>query len=144
MNRQNEVQRLVIPLVIVHNATPSLIAINSDESFVAVRTASVDQITPALSAGEVATYSVSPVDASGIFNIFVKIAVPQSSNEQGLKIMEASLVDRINGGSLPCKLGSASGLSSLGNLMLTGVSGINEITTDSNLCLIVEYTVVQS
>lgn len=138
-NRNLKVVRLSIPFVITHNATAASVILQNDEAgFVFLKSAGVDQITPALQSGEVATYTTSPVDATGTFNILVRI------NEYINKVCDAEIVDRVNGGTLACALGSATGVTVLNGgigqaIMLTGKTSVNFTTTDLNGCLNVEY-----
>lgn len=105
LSRQLKVQKMTIPFVIVGNATPASVAVSNDEpSIMFIRTAGVDQITAALASGEVATYSVAPVDATGIFNILVRIQEPVD------KIQSCKVFDRVNGAVEATFLGSASGV----------------------------------
>lgn len=137
-DRQLKVQRLVIPFSIVGSATAANVSISCDEpSILFIRTEGNDQITTAsgaLSSGETATYSVSPSDSSGIFNVLVKI-----NGEPVQKVCEASLWRRDTGTPQVVKLGDADGLSSLGKIMLTVDcdlalnSGSN--TLDAALCV---------
>jgi len=135
LQRQLKVQRLVIPFTITANATPASVSLRNDEpSVLFLKSEGVDQITAA-QGSETATYSVSPNDANGIVNMFVKL------DESCAKVCRASVTDRVNGGSQPCKLGDADGLSSGGNIMLTMDSSVNHATTDFDGCLEVEYIV---
>lgn len=136
-DRANKVQRLVIPFSITANATPaSVILLNDEPSILYLKSEGVDQITSELSRlGDSATYSVAPNDVNGIMNIFVQVGQPIQ------KIMEANVVDRVNGGSQPCKLGDADGLSTLSNMMLTLDSSQNFATTNADYCLVLEYVV---
>ncbi len=73
-DRQLKVQRLSIPFVIVGNASSASVAPSSDEpSVMFMKTQGVDQITPALASGESASFSNSPSDASGQFNIAIDV-----------------------------------------------------------------------
>lgn len=136
LSRQLKVQRLVIPFTITANATPASVVLRNDEpSLCFLKSEGVDQITAALTAGETATYTVSPVDANGTLNIFLKVG------ETVEKVCRANVTDRVNGGSQPCKLGDADGVSSLGNIMLTMDSTVNHATTNFDGCLEVEYVI---
>lgn len=141
LERQNKVQRLVIPFSITASATAANVVLRNDEpARMFLRSEGVDQITTAsgaLESGETATYSVAADDSDGIFNILVKL------NESCAKVMRANVTDRVNGGSQPVKLGDADGLSSLGKIMLTCDSTVNLSTTNLDGCLEVEYVVVE-
>ncbi len=138
MGRQLKVQRLVIPFTITHSATPSAVVIHSDEpSVMFIQSEGVNEITAALAAGETATYTVSPVDASGTCNILIKL----QPEERCAKVMRAGVVERATGVVEVCKLGDADGISSAGNIMLTVDSAVNFATTDYDACIDVEYAV---
>jgi hypothetical protein len=141
MGRQLKVQRLVIPFDITASATPSAVVLHCDEpSFMFIKSEGVDQITPNLASGEVATYSVSPSDASGICNIFIRL----QPEEKCLKVLRMGVMKRSTGAVEVCKLGDADGISSLGNIMLTVDSAVNFATTDYDGCIDVEYVVDES
>ncbi len=136
LQRQLKVQKLVIPFTVTANATPASVVLRNDEpSVLFLKSEGVDQITAA-QGSETATFSVSPNDANGIMNMFVKI-----DSDDCEKVCRAEVTDRVNGGSQPCKLGSATGISSGGNIMLTLDSSVNHATTDFDGCLEVEYIV---
>lgn len=137
--RQLKVQKLVIPFKITASGVPANVVVRNDEpSLLFIRTEGVDQITSALASGETASYTVAPVDADGKVNFLVKLM----PTEAAAKVMCAEVIDRVNGGSQPCKLGDADGLSSLGNIMLTMDATTNLATTDLDACIRVEYAVV--
>ncbi len=107
LQRQLKVQKLVIPFTVTANATPASVVLRNDEpSVLFLKSEGVDQITAA-QGSETATFSVSPNDANGIMNMFVKI-----DSDDCEKVCRAEVTDRVNGGSQPCKLGSAPGISS--------------------------------
>lgn len=140
--RQLKVQRLVIPFAITGNATPASVVLRSDEPAVLfLRSEGVDQITSssgALDSGETATYSTSPVDATGIFNILVKVSEPIE------KVCRAAVVSRTTGVAQPCYLGDADGISGNGNkIMLTCDSVVNLSSANLDACLEVEYVVAE-
>lgn len=138
--RQLKVQRLVIPFSVTASATPSAVSLRSDEpSILFLKSEGVDQISAALAVSETATYSVSPNDANGILNLLVKI----QSEDSCAKVMRANVTDRVNGGSQPCKLGDADGISSAGNIMLTMDSSVDFTSTSLDACLEVEYVVAE-
>ncbi len=136
-DRQLKVQRLVIPFSVTASATASAVVLKNDESSVMfMKSEGVDYITAELaSLGDSATYTVSPDDSDGKMNFLVVVG------EQVAKICQANVIDRVNGGSQPCKLGDADGLSTLSNMMLTMDASIDFSTTNGDLCLIVEYCV---
>lgn len=139
--RQLSVQRLVIPFTVTGNATPASVVLKSDEpSVLFLRSQGVDQITVAngaLDSGETATYTVAANDANGIMNFLVKL------EEVCVKVMRANVTDRVAGGSQPCKLGDADGISSNGKIMLTMDSTIDFSAANGDLCLDVEYIVAE-
>ncbi len=140
LGRQLKVQRLVIPLVITASATPSAVVLRNDEPAVLfLKSEGVDQITGALAAGETATYTNSPSDASGVMNLFIKIQPEDSC----AKVCRASFVSRVTGVQQPLFLGDADGISSLGNIMLTLDSTVNFATTSADGCIEVEYIVAE-
>lgn len=145
LGRQLKVQRLVIPFTITASATPASVVLRNDQPDVLfIKSEGVDQITAALTSGETATYTVAPNDANGIINIFIKqISSPVSGSYVDVcgKVQQANVRDRVNGGSQPCKLGDADGISSLGNIMLTMDSTVNHATTNFDGCLEVEYVI---
>jgi hypothetical protein len=140
--RELKVQRLVIPFTITHSATPSAVVLNNNDepNILFLQSEGVNQITGAKAAGETATYTSSgPTDVSGLMNLFVKI----QPDDVCTKVCQAKITSRTTGVSQPCFLGSSTGISSAGNIMLAMDSSINNATTDSSLCLEVEYTVAE-
>ena len=139
--RQLAVQQLVIPFVITGNATPASVVLRNDEpSILFLRSEGVDQITTstgALDSGETATYTTSPVDANGIFNLLVKLG------ETAAKVCSAQVIRRTDGTAHPCMLGDADGLSSNGKIMLTCDSTVNLASANLDGCLIVNYVVAE-
>jgi hypothetical protein len=134
--RQLKVQRLSIPFTIVGNATAASVAITCDEpSLMFIKTSGVDQITAAVPAGDTATYTVAPSDAAGTFDVFINVSEAVS------KVVNAQLINRDTGTIEVMKLGSATGLSTLGSIMLAGVSASHNLSTavTLNACLVVEY-----
>lgn len=142
-SRQLKVQQLVIPFAITASATASAVVLRNDEPAVLfLRSEGVDYITTgagALVSGETATFTVAADDSDGKLNLLVKIA----PDDECLKVLAANVVDRVNGGSQPCKLGDADGISSEGNIMLTMDSAVDHSTTDFAGCLIVHYVVAE-
>lgn len=141
--RQLKVQSLVIPFAITYHATAASVVLRNDEPGVLfLRSEGVDYITTgagALSSGETATYTVAADDSDGILNLYIKLG----ADEDCVKVMGANVLDRVNGGSQPCKLGDADGISSVGNIMLTMDSTVNHSTTSFDGCLIVHYVVAE-
>lgn len=134
--RQLKSQRLVIPFTITASATPSAVVLGCDEpGLMFLKTEGKDQITGALEVGETATYSVSPNDANGIMNIFIKLSPDESCS----KVLRAQVTSRTTGVQQPVKLGDADGVSSLGNIMLTLDSSVDHSTTNVDASLEVEY-----
>lgn len=143
LDRQLEVQKLSIPLVIVGNATAASVSLRDDEPAVLfLASAAVDQITPALSVGETATYSAAAVDATGVFHLLVRIQEPV------LKVVRATVVSRTDGTSKPCYLGSATGITtgtgtySGQDIMLICTATVDFTGANTlDACLEVEYVV---
>lgn len=77
-DQQLKVQRLVVPFQITGNASSASVVITREApSILALKTQGVDQITPALSATDVApTIAQTANDASGIFNLLLLIQEP--------------------------------------------------------------------
>lgn len=139
-DRQLKVQRLSIPFVIVGNATSSSVSVSSDEpSILFIRTQGNDGITPNLEAGETATYTSSPNDGTGVFNMLVRI------QESVVKVVSARVADRVRGTSSPAYLGKAApSLASNGSdIMLSCTSDValNSGSNTLNACLELEYIV---
>lgn len=141
MDRQLKVQKLSVPFVIVGSATAANVSITCDEpGFVFVATSGVDQITGALASGETATYSSSPSDASGRFNVLVKI------QENVVKIVSCHAHDLVLGTLQPVKRGSTLGITTgtAGGqsimLTCTATQALNAANT-VDACLELEYVV---
>jgi hypothetical protein len=89
LGRQLKVQRLVLPFTVTGgNGTPANVSFVADDPAIAFfKSASVDQITGALSTNEtLPTYTTT--DASGIFGALVVV------NEVVGKVLNAQIVDR--------------------------------------------------
>lgn len=139
--RQLKVQRLVIPFTVTGNATPASVVLRNDEpSVLFLRSQGVDQITEAagaLDSGESVSFTVAANDANGILNMLVKVG------EVVGKVCRANVTDRTSGGSQPCKLGDADGLSPNGKILLTMDSSIDFSAANGDLCLEVEYVIAE-
>lgn len=142
LGRQLKVERLVIPFSIVGNATSVSVVASSDEpSLMFFATEGVDGITANLASGETATYTVSPNDTSGIFNVLLK------TNQPVVKVcaMRFSLRDTgVTGNTV--KLGSATGIttgSGGGNSIMATLTSSVTAHSGSTLtgCFEVDYTV---
>lgn len=137
--RQLKTQRLTIPLTVTGSATAANVVPASDEpSILFMKTAGVDQITPALASGETVTYSTGPTDATGVFNVLLKL------NEQVAKVVNATLWIRTSGANKAVSLcDNSTGLSSAGNIGLTVASTV-DFATPANLdgTIVVEYVTV--
>lgn len=140
LNRQLKVQRLSIPLVITANATPASVALSNDEpAILFLKSEGVDQITPALSVADGTPSFTAANDATGIFNIMVKI------NENLGKVVNASVqsrnvVNKIFG----CSLANTNGITAgLQKIVLNCDSDVNLSTTNLDACLVVEYVVAE-
>lgn len=141
LNRQLKVQKLSIPFVIVGNATSSSVSVSCDEpSLLFIKTQGVDQITAALATSETATYTTSPDDSNGIFNILVRIQEPVN------KVVSIRVADRVTGANELAYIGSSSGITTGSgggqSIMLTcdATVALNAANTVSG-CLEVEYIV---
>lgn len=135
-------QELVLPFVITHNATPASVVISQDDpSILFLATQGVDQITPALNSGETAPTYASPTDATGIFNILVRISEPL------VKVVCATVTSRLTGEVVACTLPSApsngitAGSGGGQDIALNCDSAGNFSTTDYNAVLRVVYQV---
>lgn len=144
MDRQLKVQKLSVPFKIVGSATAASVSISCDEpGFVFFKTASVDQITAAVPTGETATYSTSPSDSAGRFNVLVVIQEPVN------KIVSCHAHDLVTGDLQKCVRGSTTGVTSAatGNtagtaimITVTASQAINAANTVDS-CLELEYVV---
>lgn len=144
--RQLKVQRLSIPFVITGNATAASVVIGCDEPAVLfLKTEGVDQITEASgclddAAEETAlNFNDAASDASGIFNLCVKIKEPIG------RYIVSHVTSRLDGVSHPCYIGDTTesdGQSANGDkLLLTCNSTINFTSADLDADLEVEYVV---
>ena len=103
--RALKVQSLSIPIKIVGNATAASVVPSNDEpAFCFIATAGVDQITGALLANETATYTVAPADATGKFNVLIRV------KENIAKNLGADLVQTDDVNAQFACLGSATGI----------------------------------
>lgn len=127
--RQLEVIELAIPLVIVGNATAaSVLPTNDEPSLLFVKTDAVDQITPALDAGESLPTFPATSDASGITDIMLKVKEPVK------KVISATFVPRTSSVTAvkPAVLAGTAGLDSAGDkicLSLTHGLALNAANT---------------
>lgn len=138
--RALEVQRLVIPLAITHNATPaSKVLANDEPAVLFLKTQGLTQITiasGALDAGEATpTFDSAAADSTGTFNMLVRI------NEAVSKIMAAQVIDRATGAAYPCFINSTPLDANGTKLLLNCTTSVSLATTDLNACLMVEYVV---
>lgn len=138
--RAQKVQRLSIPLLITHNATPASKSVASDEPsilFVNVEgIVGISTSSGALESGEVAPTLATATDSTGVINICVLIKEPL------VKVMDVQCITRnstacnVGGNILAFSTVSAnSGQSIFANL----TTGVNLAATDLNACIIVEY-----
>lgn len=137
--RQLKVQEAAIPFTITFHATPaSVLTANDEPSVLFLRTEGNDKITAAsgaLASGETATYANASVDITGVSSFLVKLG------EVCTKVVSAYVVSRTTGVTQPCFLGSATGISSAGNIMLTCDSTVNYATTSFDGTLVVRYII---
>lgn len=144
MDRQLKVQKLSIPFVIVGSATSGSVSVSSDEpALLKIQTAGNNQISGSVPSGETATYSQSPSDSAGRFNLLVLIQEPVN------KIVSCKALDLVLGTVQPCVRGSTSGVTSpaTGNsvgtaimLTITATQALNAANT-VDACLELEYVV---
>jgi hypothetical protein len=141
--RSVEVQRLSIPFLITHNATPASKVLSVDEpSLLFLGVQGINNLTVAsgafdTSAEQSAITFASATDTTGIFSILCRI------NEPLVKVMSVTIVARDGSSSVPgTSPTGASGtfITSLGNKIVANFSGaVNLATTDGNYTLVVEY-----
>jgi hypothetical protein len=153
MQRSIEVARLVIPFVINTNATPANKVLGTDEaSILFLQTQGVTQINStsgALDPGEAAPpFDTTATDSTGAFNLLVNVAPggQASSGPNGdtvIKIMHATITDRITGARYNCFMNSTNPAIDVNGdkMLLNCTSGVNLGTTTLNGCLEIEYTV---
>ena len=140
-SRQMAVEELAIPFVLTHNATPASVVLANDEpSVLFLKSEGVDKIASIVSSlGDTATYTgAAIVDANGILALFINLG-----GDVCKKVISAQMVSRITGVSQPLFLGSATGISALGNIMLKLDSAIDHTATDVDASIIVRYTVTK-
>lgn len=141
--RQLEVQSLCIPLTIVGNSSAVSVSLRNDEpGFVFLRSSSVDQITAALGTDETATYSASPNDSTGVFQVLIKI------EEDLVKVCDCRLANRASATAQAAYLGSSTGIttgSGGGQSIMILCDSTVDFTGANTLdaCLEVNYIVVQ-
>ena len=139
--RQMAVEELAIPFTITANVTPASVVLASDEpSVLFIKSEGVDQIAAKLTAlSDTATYTgATIVDANGICTFYIDLG-----GDVCKKVVSAYYVSRATGVVQPIFIGSASGISTLGNIMLKLDSGVNHATTSVDATLIVKYTVTK-
>ena len=141
--RQLEVQKVVIPLVLVGNTTAASVSMTSDEpALLYFRSQSVDQITPALAANETASFVVASSDAGGTVQCLLQI------KENLVKVCSASLRNQVGSssgmtayvGDGNANHGITTGSGGGQSIMLILTTGVSlQSATTSQLCLEVEY-----
>ncbi len=142
--RAVEVQRLVIPFLITHNATPANKVLATDEpTILFLGTENLSKITVAagaLDAGEsVPTFDLVADDSDGKINLFVTL---RDQKDSVVKIMQAQVIDRLTGAAYPCYPNvSAAAIvgSNLNQMCLNCDATVDLSSADLNACLIVEY-----
>lgn len=142
-NRQLKVQRVSIPLTIVGNATAgSVLPRNDEPSRLFLATAGVNQITAALDTNETATYTTAAADATGVFQVLLKV------KESVEKVACAYCFNRVTGVHEPAFLGSATGITTGSGggksimLVVDSATALNAANT-LDACLVVEYVVAE-
>jgi|SRR5271165_4378951 len=142
--RAVEVQRLVIPFYITHNATPASKVLSTDEPTICfLQAQGVTQISVAngaLNPGESSPpFDLSAADATGDFNLMVNL---QDQKDSVVKIMHAQISNRANGAVYPCYHNSTNpdiaGPNS-NQMLLNCHSSVNLASTDIDGCLEIEY-----
>jgi len=91
-------------------------------------------------------FDLAANDSTGAFNFMVELAPgedPLSNGDRAIRIMSASVIDRISGVSYPCYPNSVKpAISVIGDRMYFNCSsGLNFATTTMNACFAVEYIV---
>lgn len=142
-DREEKVQELSIPFLIVHNATPASKVLSTDEPAVLLlQTQGVTQIpaSPAL------VFDLAASDASGAINLEVDLcpgpdATRPSNGDRIFKILKVSVINRITGVSHPAyhNVTNSDVDSTSTRMLLNCASGVNLATTDLNATLHVEY-----
>lgn len=141
--RQLEVQSLTIPLMVVGNATAASVSLQNDEpGIMFLRSSSVDQITAELNVDETATYTASPADATGVFQVLIKI------NEPLAKVCSVRLANRSGAAAQAAYLGSATGITTGaggGQAIMVLCDSTVDFTGANTLdaCLEVQYVVAR-
>lgn len=144
LNRQLEVQRLVIPFTVTSNATPASKVITNDEPSVLFMNfegiTGISIAAGALVTGEVAPSLASATDSTGVFNVCVLI------NEPLVKVMHMEIVSRTIASGivkpaaiLAFSTGTNGGMSVFANV----TSGVNFSSTSLDACLVVEYVTAE-
>jgi hypothetical protein len=142
-DRAIKVQRLTIPFLITHNATPASKTLATDEASVLfLQTQGLTQISTtsgALDPGQsVPTLDLAAADASGAFNLLVNVNI-----DQPVKIMHATISDRSVGTNYATYHNVSNPDIVTGGttwqMLLNCASGVNLSTTDLNGCLEIEY-----
>jgi hypothetical protein len=138
--RQLKVQTLSIPFDITYHATPASVVHKNDEpSVLFIQTEGNDKISAEVSVlADTATYSASPVDANGVCHFYINLG-----GEVCKKVISAYVQERDNGAQQPCYVGSATGISTLGNIMLDMDSATSLAATSMAGCLVVKYEVTK-
>ena len=143
-DRLLETLEICIPFLITHNATPASKSMNEDEpALLFLNTQGIQDITLADgavdSAAELAALTfAAPNDASGIFNLLLRI------NEPVIKIVSAQILQRGGSEMINCTFvtGSTNGITSAGNkVVFNADSAVNFATTDYDATLVVNYVV---
>lgn len=134
-NRQLKVQRLVIPFLITGNATPASVVLANDEpALLFLKTQGVNQITPALDPADGTPTLAAANDASGIFNLMVKISEPVG------KVMHAYVQSRDAAAIVGCTLANTSGVTAAGDKIVLNCDHTVDLSAANlNACLVLEY-----
>lgn len=134
------VQTLTIPFTITASASSASVLLQSDcPAILLMKTAGVDQITPALAVNETASFSTGPTDSSGTMNVAFVINQPLA------KVCKASIVhrDKIGQSGQGAYLSSATGITTgIGGgqkITLVVITGVSAASVNTNAVLEVQY-----
>ena len=142
--RQLKVQQLCIPFDITfHATTSSVVHVNDEPSVLMIATQGNDKIAAQVTLlGDTVTFgggaSASPADATGIVHFFINLGL-----EVCEKVISAQVVERDNGAIQPAYIGSATGISTLGNILIEMNSATSIAATSMAGCLIVKYVIAE-
>lgn len=140
LNRQNKVQRLVIPFSILGHATPASVTFpsNDEPALLFLKTEGVDKITAALDSADGTPSFTSAHDVNGITNIMVDVG------EAVQKVMYAFVQrrDAVNK-VYQCSLADTDGITAGGEKIVLNVDTDLSLGAANTLdaVLVVEYVI---